>query len=146
VLKHLKVACAAGVIVALSASAIAFAAIAHPTLISPKGKVAPGHIKLVVKASGASRVYPVYVQIEPKRKIGKYGLLKTCTSSAHGCAFVQLKKGKHGDWSYKAPTEIFSGWWAQTPGKYYWQAQFVDKLCRFPGCYNRSKIGSFTVK
>jgi hypothetical protein len=134
----------AGAALALGVAAIASAAAPAPKLVSPKGKVAPGRIRLVVKDPAASKAYPVYVQIERHRKLDKYGHLKRCTNSSKGCDFTQLDRGAHGVWSLKVAAESFPGWWATTPGKYYWNAEHVD--CGFKGCEDVSTIGSFIVK
>jgi hypothetical protein len=146
-IRYPRAALGTAILLALSASAIAVASgIARPKLISPTHSTAPGRITLVVKDTAATRKYPVFVQIEHTRKLNKYGALKQCTDSSKGCDFVELKRVKkhHGDWSYTAPAYVFPGWWATTPGKYYWQAEHVD--CSFKSCQDVSKIGSFTVK
>jgi hypothetical protein len=143
---HFKAAVCVVAVAAVSACAIAFAAVIHPTLISPNGKVGPGHIKLVVKDLGAHGKVTVFVQIEPHKRFGKHGVLKSCIDSSHGCDFVQLKrvKGKPGYWSFVSQVYNFPGWWSTTPGRYYWQARHAD--CSIPGCADVSKVGSFVVK
>jgi hypothetical protein len=39
----------------------------------------------------------------------------------------------------------FPGYWAVTPGKYYWQAQHVAPLCHAPHCTVFSDVRSFRV-
>ena len=62
------------------------------------------------------------------------------------CDFVALKprKGHPGEWIYTTPFN-FPGYWAVTPGKYYWQAEHVAPLCKAKGCEVVSKIRTFTV-
>jgi hypothetical protein len=138
---------AVGAVVAVSACAIAFAAVIHPTLISPKGKVGPGHIKLVVKDPAAHGGIAVFVQIEPQKHLDKHGKLKPCTNASRGCDFVELKrvKNKPGYWSYVTPAYTFPGWWTTTPRKYYWQALHAD-CADFSFCADLSKVGTITVK
>jgi hypothetical protein len=141
-------AVAVAVVVAVGTSAIALAAVSHPTLISPTGKVAPGRIRLIVKDTAASSTNPVYYQIEPTRAVNGNGALKPCTNPAKGCfvATMTPESGRHGYWVYTPPASytIIKGWWSVTAGRYYWQARHVD--CHFKACEDLSAIGTFTVK
>ncbi len=144
---HLKAAVSVVAAVALGACTIAFAAVTHPTLISPAGKVGQGHIKLVVKDPAATRTTAVFVQIEPNKHLDKHGKLKPCTNLNRGCDFLELKqiKSKPGYWSYVTSAYTFPGWWTTTPGRYYWQAEHAD-CTDFSFCEDLSKIGTITVR
>jgi hypothetical protein len=137
------------VAVVLAGAAVAVgSAFSHPVLKSPGKRVHAGVITLIVKDPGVPKsVRPVYVTIAPKKKLNRVGRLtqyKGCSSGQ--CDFVALKprKGHPGEWIYKTPFN-FPGYWAVTPGKYYWQAQHVAPLCKAKGCEVVSKIRTFTV-
>ncbi len=121
-----------------------------PVLKSPgSGKrVHAGVVTLIVKDPGVPRhVQPVYVTISPKRKLNRYGRLtdKNCSLGVQ-CVFVALKPWRHhaGEWIYKSQFN-FPGYWAVTPGRYYWQAEHVAPLCQAKGCEVASAIHSFRV-
>ncbi|HEY1688317.1 MAG TPA: hypothetical protein VGF95_05570 [Solirubrobacteraceae bacterium] len=118
-----------------------------PTLVKPanKGAVHGGQIKLVVRdASALAKRYGVFVSISRTRKTNAHGVLKETKDVAKGGAFIELKpaKGHSGLWTYTAPKQDFPGFWASTPGRYYWQAEHTD--CNIKGCEAASKIESFT--
>lgn len=121
-----------------------------PVLKSPgKGKrVHAGVITLIVTDPGVPRdVQPVYVTISPNRhKLDRYGRLKQYKGCGSKCDFVALRPRPHhaGQWIYKTVFN-FPGYWAVTPGKYYWQAEHVAPLCEAKGCEVASAIHSFTV-
>ena len=139
------------------AYSLAFAGVAlaalpgAPSLVSPKnhGHVRPGHITLIVHDTHVIKGFNVFVQISKHRKLNKFGNLADCNAVSKGCDFVSLKarKGHRGQWIYKTdPNVSFPGWWATTPGTYYWQADHVN--CATTGrdsCHVTSKIGSFHV-
>jgi hypothetical protein len=136
---------------------LAFASVAlgalpgAPRLVSPKhgAHLAPGHVTLVVHDTAVLKNFTVFVQISKHRKLNKFGNLADCNAVSKGCDFLQMKprKGHPGQWIYKTnPNVSFPGWWATTPGTYYWQADHVN--CSVTGrdsCHVTSKIGSFHV-
>jgi hypothetical protein len=139
------------------ACSLAFAGVAlaalpgAPSLVAPKhgAQQRPGHITLVVHDTAVIKGFSVFVQISKHRKLNKFGNLADCNAVTKGCDFLSLKprKGHAGEWIYKTnPNVSFPGWWATTPGTYYWQADHVD--CSVTGadsCHVTSKIGSFHV-
>jgi hypothetical protein len=138
------------VAIVLAGAAAAFGSgFSSPVLKSPgKGKrVHAGVITLIVKDPGVPKdVRPVYVTISPKRKLDKYGRLFQYKGCGSKCDFVGLKPWRHhaGEWIYKSQFN-FPGYWAVTPGKYYWQAQHVAPLCQAKGCEVAGAIHTFTV-
>jgi hypothetical protein len=112
-----------------------------PRLGSPNHKHVPaGHIRLVVNVPVTPANHGVFIAINPRRKLDKLGHLKFCASSR--CDFVQPKHWKGQKYSFVAPF-TFSGYWAVTPGRYYWQAHYYtvgDTAVRY------SSIGSFVVQ
>lgn len=135
-------------IAALAAVAVA-SPFSAPVLNKPtNGKtVHAGAIKLIVKDPGVPHeVQPVYVTIAPKRKVNKSGNLIQYKGCGTHCDFVALKPwaGHKGFWVYTAQFD-FPGYWAATPGTYYWQAEHVAPQCKAPGCEVVSKIGTFKV-
>ncbi len=136
--------------VAFAGAGVAFGSpFSHPVLKSPgKGtRVHAGVVTLIVKDAGVPKsVRPVYVTISARKTLNRFGRLtqsKTCGSK---CDFVALapRKGHRGEWIYKTPFN-FPGYWAVTPGKYYWQAEHVAPLCKAKGCEVVSPIHTFTV-
>jgi hypothetical protein len=137
----------AGVLAAALALALVVAGVATaaggmaPQLLSPNHKhVAPGAIRLVVKVPLKPAKHGVFVAIATSRKLDRYGHLKVCGSSR--CDFVGPKHWKGSDYSYVAQFN-FPGYWAVTPGRYYWQAHYYtagDTAVYWSG------IGSFVVK
>ena len=129
------------IVLALAATAIAAGGVT-PTLLSPNYKhVAPGHIRIVVGVPLPPAKHGVFVAISSKRKLDKYGHLKAC-SSVIRCDFVSPKHWKGSKYSYVAPFK-YPGYWAVTPGKYYWQAHYYT---RGDTAVYWSGIGSFVVK
>lgn len=111
----------------LALGGVALAASRGPILKSPRQgqRVHAGHIRLVVYAPGAAAAvhHDVFLELSTKRLV-KHGTLlspNTCTS----CDFVTMKRWAHhrGYWIYTAPFN-FPGYWAVTPGKYYWQIHY----------------------
>jgi hypothetical protein len=147
----------AGFGVVALASSLAFAGVAvaalpgAPTLVSPKQghHVRPGHITLIVRDTAVPSGFNVFVQISRHRKLGGSGTLARCTAVRKGCDFLSMKawKGHPGEWIFKTnPNESFGGWWATTPGRYYWQADHVDcSATEANSCQVTSRIGSFRV-
>jgi hypothetical protein len=143
---------AVALVCSLAFASVAVAALpGAPSLVSPKkgGHVRPGHITLVVHDTAVIKGFSVFVQITKHRKLNKFGNLADCNAVDKGCDFLSLKarKGHPGQWIYKTdPSVSFPGWWATTPGTYYWQADHVN--CSVTGadrCHVTSKIGSFHV-
>lgn len=133
-------AAAFAVVLAMAATAIAGSGVA-PTLLSPNHKhVAPGHVKLVVGIPAKPAKNGVFITIANKRKLDKNGHLKEC--GIKRCDFVSPKHGKGNKYSYVAPFN-YPGYWAVTPGKYYWQVHYY--AAGDTGVY-WSSIGSFVVK
>lgn len=127
----------------LAASAVALAAGGVPTLIKPGKRVHRGHIRLVVKDTSAlARKYHVFVTINRHKQLDKSHHLANCKKVDKGCYFAELKKykGHPGEWTWVSPFS-FPGYWATTPGKYFWQAQHVSSS----GGLVVSKIKSFRV-
>jgi hypothetical protein len=131
----------------LALGSVALAAVA-PVLRSPRNghRVHAGHVRLVVydPAVGGSSLY---VAIRRQRKLDRYGyLVHAPCNVAKGCDFITLRhwKGHPGYWTYVAGVS-FPGYWATTPGRYYWQASIVAPLCAAPGCQLVSAIHSFRV-
>jgi hypothetical protein len=143
---------AAALACSLAFAGVALAALpGAPQLVSPKhgAHERPGHINLVVHDTAVLNGFSEFVQISKHRKLNKFGNLADCNAVSKGCDFVSLKrfKGHSGQWIYRSdPSVSFPGWWATTPGTYYWQADHVD--CSVTGadrCHVTSKIGSFHV-
>ena len=132
-------AVAFAVLLAIAGTAIAGGV--TPTLLSPNHKhIAPGHIRLVVNVPLKPNSHGVFVAISPKKDLDKAGHLKDC--GAKRCDFVGPTHWKGSKYSYVAKFN-FPGYWAVTPGKYYWQAHYYtvgDTAVYW------SKIGSFVVK
>jgi hypothetical protein len=120
-----------------------------PTLRTPhKGaRVHAGVIRLTVYDPGLSGdSAPVYVTISNRRSLDRYGHLKEPKGCNSRCDFFPLKrvKGHPGLWRYTAKYN-FPGYWAVTPGRYYWQANHVAPACDANGCELVSPIRSFRV-
>jgi hypothetical protein len=138
--------------IAVTSVAVALAADSGftPKLGAPNGRrVKPGRVHLTAKvADGRS----VFVWVTRKRKL-KHGQLAECTNVKKGCLVASMKKWKHhaDGWTYTALHANFHGFWATTPGRYYWQVESFAKAppCKFVtdgDCSFYSKIGSFTVR
>jgi hypothetical protein len=146
--RRLTLALVAAVIGALAVSGVALASgLSKPILKKPGGSVHKGKITFVVRDPGVPNdVRPVYIQIRPKRKLDKYGFLARCIDVDKGCYFTHLQpwRGHPGLWKVTIGDD-FAGFFASTPGKYYWQASHVAPLCNAKGCQIVSKIKSFRV-
>jgi hypothetical protein len=124
---------------ALSRAALAAGSLA-PRLVSPNHKkVAAGTIKLDMDIPGNPIKNGVFIDILPSRTLS-HGVLKTCRG-VRRCDFVQAKSHVGHRWTYVAPAYTFAGWWAITPGRYYWQVHYYTTRNVY-----YSAIGSFTVK
>jgi hypothetical protein len=135
-----------------AAVAAAFPSFPRPVLKSPgNGKsVHAGHILLKVNVHFPSSLprseRHVFVAIGPTRKAVARQILdkpapKGCNSR---CTFVELRQVKPGVATYRAKYD-FPGIWNETPGKYYWQAQYTAPLCQAPHCEVISAMHSFRV-
>jgi hypothetical protein len=133
-------AVALATLLAVAGTAIAAGGVA-PALLSPNHKhVAPGHIRLVVEVPLKPAKRGVFIAIAPKKSLDRDGHMKDCGSKR--CDFVGPTHWKGDKYSYVARFD-FPGYWAVTPGKYYWQAHYYpvgDTAVYW------SPIGSFVVK
>lgn len=131
---------AALLVVLCATGAVAVGAPA-PKLLAPNHKhVKPGRIRLVVDVPLKPSKHGVFVTIAAKRKLDRFGHLKLCGTNR--CDLVGPKHWKQHKYSYVAPFN-FPGYWAVTPGRYYWQAHYYtagDTATYY------SRIGSFRVK
>lgn len=127
-------------LLAIAAGAAAASGVA-PTLGSPNHhRVNPGRIRLVVNIPVKPNKHGVFIAITPKRKLDRNRHLKACFSKR--CDFVSPTHWKGHKYSYVAKFN-FPGYWAVTPGKYYWQVHYYtvgDTAVYY------STIGSFVVK
>lgn len=138
----------------LSVASVALASNSTPPVLKSPGRGAhltPGKITLRVYSPGLSGPSaPVYVAINPHRKVNKHGhLIGTC-SVAKGCEFYALTKWKgHPGWWTITANDNFPGFWAVTRGTYYWQANHVAPVgdCRASNeCELASAIHVFHIK
>lgn len=118
-----------------------------PTLISPHHgqRVGPGKIRLVV----SSPVLPVFAQISPRRKLNSAGHLAQCLAVRKRCDFIELLpwKGHPHEYIWISSGFASPGFWATTPGRYYWQAHYNDcATTEVDSCKVVSAIGSFRVR
>lgn len=134
------IAAALTLMLAVAAAAIA-AGSAAPQLLSPNHQhVSPGHIRLVTNIPLRPNRHGVFLAISPTHKLDKQGHLKVC--GGRRCDFVGPTHWKGHKYSYVAKYS-FPGYWAVTPGKYYWQVHYYtvgDTAVYYSG------IGSFVVK
>jgi hypothetical protein len=127
---------------AVTASAVAAGGTA-PRLGSPNHRhVSPGRIKLVVYVPQAAASGGVFIKIQPTRKTSKGHLPTKCTVSKR-CQYVQPHHVKGHKYEFVATAGSFPGYWATTPGKLYWQAQYYT--ASYTANYY-SSIGTFYVK
>lgn len=128
------------ILLAVAGAAIA-AGGAAPKLLSPNHKhVSQGHIRLVVEVPLKPAKHGVFVAVSPTKDLDKDGHLKDCASKR--CDFVGPTHWKGDRYSHVAQFN-FPGYWAVTPGRYYWQAHYYtvgDTAVYW------SAIGSFVVK
>jgi len=125
-----------------------------PVLKSP-GKnayVNAGRITLKVYSPGLSGPSnKVYVAINPHRNLDKHGNLKYGCSVDKGCEFYGLNhwKGHKGWWILTANDPGFAGFWTNTKGTYYWQANHVadpSQCFASNDCEVASRIQKFHVR
>jgi hypothetical protein len=133
-------ATALAILLAVAGTAIAAGGVA-PKLLSPNhAHVAPGHIRLVVEVPLQPARHGVFVAISPTKKLDSNGHLKECFVKR--CDFVGPTHWKGDKYSDVAKFN-FPGYWAVTPGRYYWQAHYYtvgDTAVYW------STIGSFVVR
>jgi hypothetical protein len=140
------VALLAALAIVLCGAASAVAAVATPALVKPKRSAHVGKIELVVRdSSSLAKKYGVFVGISRSKKTKPEGFLAQTGNVKKGESFIKLKpwKGHAGLWIYSPPKYEFPGYWATTPGTYYWQAEHTD--CEVKGCEAVSRIGRFKV-
>jgi hypothetical protein len=133
-------AAAAVLAILLAVAGTAVAGGVNPTLLSPNHKhIAPGRIRLVVGIPLKPNRQGVFIAISPAKKLDRQGHLN---STCKRCDFVGPTHWKGNKYSYVAKFD-FPGYWAVTPGKYYWQVHYYtvgDTAVYY------SPIGSFVVK
>jgi hypothetical protein len=145
--RRLAIVLAAVGVCAVGFSGVALAAGSAPTLVSPHHgqRVNPGKIRLIVSSPGL----PVFAQITRRRKLNKSGHLAQCLALKKGCDFVELLPWKHHPHKYiwVSSGADFPGFWATTPGRYYWQAHYNNCFAtEVDSCKIVSAIGSFRVR
>jgi hypothetical protein len=147
--RPVPIALAVMLVCSLVAAAVALAAsFPKPAIKSPvNGKsVHAGHIVLRVNVHLPAGEHALYAAIGPSRTAVARGILlkpfpKGCNSK---CTFIKFRQVKAGVFTYKAQFD-FPGVWNETPGKYYWQAQYTAPLCQAPHCEVLSAMHSFRV-
>ena len=116
---------AAGLLAALAPSAFA---VTGPRPLAPKqGKVISSGAFLTYKVkdtSSAARRHHVWLTVA-SRKRTKHGVLQNSPKNQPG-DFAQMKRRKHGIYTYTPPKYTFPGWYLVTPHVYYWQAFHID--------------------
>jgi hypothetical protein len=134
-------ALAAAVTVVLAVAAVAAAGGVAPSLLSPNHThTGPGRIRLVVNVPLKPNRHGVFIAINNHRSLDRFGHLKVC--GTFRCDFVQPTHWKGTKYSWLNRFD-FPGFWAVTPGRYYWQAHYYtqgDTAVYF------SVIGSFVVR
>jgi hypothetical protein len=130
-------------VLAGTASAVAAGGNA-PRLGRPNHKhVKAGHIKLVVNVPLPAARDGVFIVIDRKKRRDRFGHLKTSPCSvSKGCDDVIAHHVSGHKYVYTGKAN-FPGYWAVTPGKYYWQVQYftVGDTANY-----YSPIGAFYVK
>jgi hypothetical protein len=135
------VAGAFAMLAAVAATAAVAAGGAVPSLLAPNHKhVNRGHIGLTINVPLKTAKHGVFIVINNHRSLDKLGHLKLCKTSR--CDIVAPKHKNGTKFKYVSPF-TFPGFWAVTPGKYYWQANYftVGDTANY-----YSKIGWFWVK
>jgi hypothetical protein len=120
-----------------------------PRPISPKqGKVFSKGAFLTFKVkdtSAAARKYGIFMVIA-NRKRTRHGQLQKSKSGKPG-DFAQMKRRKHGVYTYTPMHYTFPGWYMVTSGTYYWQAHHIDCGATSTGnCYVVGGIRKFRVR
>ena len=119
-----------------------------PRPLSPKqGKVISSGAFLTFKVkdtSAAAREHHVWLTVA-NRKRTKHGVLQTSAKNKPG-DFAQMKRRKHGVYTYTPPKYNFPGWYLVTPHVYYWQAFHIDCSTTASTCDIAGGIRHFRVK
>jgi hypothetical protein len=136
-------------IVALACPAIALGALPLPVLVSPHTgqRVHKGSIELIIKVTMPG-VRQVAIQITPSSHPAVRGVLPYCLNEPCDWGLAAPWRGHPNLWIYNAhPTRYTARhYWADTPGKYYWQATAQDFNCaQLPTCQLVSRVRTFTV-
>jgi hypothetical protein len=149
--RHVGILVAAAATCAFASAAVAMGAPGAPAIVSPKpgAQVTAGNIRLVVRDTTEPKGFDVFVQISRQRKLNRFGHLAACNNLGKGCDFLILSrwKGHSGEWTYSFSSPVgFPGFWATTPGRYYWQALHVNcRVTHKDSCHVTSTIASFEV-
>ena len=147
---QLRVLLGALLAAALLAAAVPAAnAATGPRPLSPKaGKVFSKGAFLTFKVkdtSAAARKYGIFMVIA-NRKRTRNGQLQKSKSGKPG-DFAQMKRRKHGVYTYTPAKYTFPGWYMVTSGTYYWQAHHIDCGATSTGnCYVVGGIRKFRVR
>jgi hypothetical protein len=99
----------------------------------------------VKDTSAAARKYGIFMVIA-NRKRTKGGQLQKSKNGKPG-DFAQMKRRKHGVYTYTPAKYTFPGWYMVTSGTYYWQAHHIDCGATASGnCYVVGGIRKFRVR
>jgi hypothetical protein len=136
-------------IVALGLPTVALGALPLPVLVSPHNaqRVHKGQVKLIVKVTMPG-VSQVAIQITPKSRGPVHGTLPVCVDQPCDRVLATPWHGHPNLWIYMAHPTRYNArhYWADTPGKYYWQAIAQGFNCAtLPTCELLSRVGTFTV-
>jgi hypothetical protein len=82
----------------------------------------------------------VWIEVSASKRRDRHGDLKTSPIGT----FAQMKRRRHGVYTWVPPMFTFPEWFMVRPGTYYWEAFHVN--CDVAGCRVRSKIRSFVVR
>jgi hypothetical protein len=91
----------------------------------------------VKDTSAAARKYGIFMVVA-NRKRTKNGQLQKSKDDNRG-DFAQMKRRKHGVFTYTPEHYTFPGWFVNTSGTYYWQAHHID--CAATTAGNCSVVG-----
>jgi hypothetical protein len=141
----IRIAVTAGVVAAALAGAPEASGAADrrvsAVLLTPNHRrVAPGRIRLVVTAADPAPRRAVFIAISPARRLDRFGHLTGICPVTDGCDFVEAGHWGGQRWVYVAGLS-FAGYWAVTPGRYYWQAHYYVRTA-----VHYSGIGWFVVR
>lgn len=136
------------VLLALAGAAAAIAS-DPPRILSPAdgATVKARHVVLVVHDPGLrGTAAPVYLVVAHTRRVDRHGHLTfraaTCGARCDEEAMSRWP-GHPGEWIFQAVYK-FRGYWAVTPGTYYWQVYHYVPRCS-PMCVQYSRIRSLRV-
>jgi len=124
-----------------SSAATAVSSAAGPALVTPRNgaKLREGRTPLLsVRSSGKGQVW---VHVSKSKKRDSAGVLKTDAS-------IGRAKPKGGVYTYKPKYFDFPAFWANTPGRYYWQAHRIacGEEPKASDCRVESTIRSFVIR